>query len=118
MRTRGRFSVATNAVDTNIQGAFGAVVVSDAAFAAGVASCPTPVTEANDQGWVVWEGFQWQAQGSLTTAGPKSIEFEFDSKGMRKLPVGFTYAFLVENATANSFDFAFTVSSLFKQTAG
>ena len=110
LRSRGRFTVATNAINANIQGAFGMCVVSDAAITAGVASIPTPITESLDDIWFVWEGFQFQAPASLDTA--LSVEFEFDSRAQRRLVEGTAVALVVENATANSFDFAFSASLL------
>jgi len=99
-RTRGRFSISSDqnaAVEDQI-GALGFVVVSDIAFAAGAASIPGPGTEASDDGWFVWESAGIRSQlvavsvGALTT-----VQYEFDSKAMRKIQEGFTVAIMFEN---------------------
>ena len=108
LRTRGRFSVAPNAVDGNIQGAFGCVVVSDPAVAAGVASIPTPITEEDDEGWFVYEPFTYQSRSVELV----SMAYDFDSRAQRRLIEGFSVAIVVENNTANSFDFTVSASFL------
>jgi len=58
-RTRGGVFVSSDqgaAVELQT-GAFGAIIVSDTAVAAGVASLPDPVTDASDDGWFVWVPF-------------------------------------------------------------
>ncbi len=53
VRLRGSLYVASDQTATNedAHGALGAIVVRDAAAAAGVGSIPTPVTEQSDEGW-------------------------------------------------------------------
>ena len=75
------------------RGAFGMIVVSDLAIAAGAASIPGPVTDANDDGWFVWQAFNG-AQGidsQLT-----GHVFTFDSRAMRRVEEGFTVAMMIE----------------------
>ena len=98
-RTRGRFWVQSDqaAAFENQFGAFGAVVVSDLAIIAGVASIPSPVFDGDDDGWFLLEHIvQGGAQSSTGTAGSW---YQFDSKAMRKLEQGFGVAVVVENSS-------------------
>ncbi len=100
LRTRGRVSVDAVA-GVKPQGAFGMIVINDLALAAGAASIPGPVTDGPDDGWFVWESFQFTA-----TAERLSYEFEFDSRARRRTEEGFGLAVMVESAAA-----AFNITS-------
>jgi len=85
-------------------GAFGMIVVSDLAVAAGAASIPGPVTDASDDGWFVWFGVS-QISGTLLGAGVTSMGFMpyvFESKAMRKVADGFTIAVMYETLSQGS----------------
>ena len=106
-RTRGQFSVVSDqavAVEQQI-GAVGFMVVNDVAAGIGVGSLPDPVSDENDDGWFVWQGFQQQSSGG---GGVVSIwQWELDSKAMRRVEEGFQVAVIVANASAiHGFDFA------------
>ena len=113
-RTRGIIGWRSDqtAVDEDQIGAFGAIVVSDLAIAAGVASIPGPDTDASDDGWFVWQpllsGFEFQS-GTGVIFRTFQI-FEFDSKAMRRVEEGFSQAFVVENGSANGATCAFLLS--------
>ena len=79
-------------------GAFGLIVVSDLAIAAGVASIPGPFTDRNDDGWFMWQGFS-QGIRVATAAGFGDYGkwYPFDSRAMRKVEEGFGIALVVEN---------------------
>jgi len=99
-RTRGYVSISgdqTGALEV-MTGAFGAVVVSDLAIAAGAASIPGPVTDASDDGWFVWRPFSVRQDTSAVRLGSQEV-FDFDSKGMRRIEEGFGVAFMAENAS-------------------
>jgi len=115
-RTRGVFSVKSDQVTVaeTQSGAFGMVVVTDAALAIGITAIPGPVTDAGDDGWFVWEPFfRFGAPaGSGPDPGGESAIF-VDSKAMRKLPDGFSAAIVVENANATfGFDVGFGLALL------
>ena len=98
-RTRGLISVGSDqnvAVEAQV-GAYGMVVVSDLAIAAGAASIPGPITEATDDGWFVWVPFLKRGPSSTAL---EVINNEFDSKAMRRIEEGFCVAVLVENGSA------------------
>ena len=92
VRTRGelliRLSVA-DAVGSGYQGAFGIGVVTAAAFTAGAASVPTPITEDSWDGWLYHTYFQVLAQSTTLSDGTNALSAVFrqtvDSKAMRKL---------------------------------
>ncbi len=102
LRTRGRFSVLPGAASEQFLGAWGAVVVTDLAVAAGVASLPGPFTDASDDGWFVWEPFS-----VAETAATISEQYEFDSKAQRRVEEGSTIAVVCEAATGSA---AFSIS--------
>ncbi len=109
------FVVSDQSAATEVQaGAIGAVVVSDIAFAAGVASIPGPVTDRNADFWAMWMPFVMQSAGMTPgDQGIESLNRFFDSAGQRKVPQGSTIAFVIENASGvNGFNALFAVSVL------
>jgi len=91
LRIRGMLTMfigsAAAALD-GFSGAFGIGVVRDNAFAAGVSSCPVPLTNAGDSQWVFWEAFSIKSIGSAIddAAGALALlRIPIDTKAMRKL---------------------------------
>ena len=120
-RTRGTYLVSsdqTTAYEFQF-GSMGFIVATSVAIAAGVASLPGPVTEANDDGWFVWEPFTQLSQATeagSTHDGISTIR-NFDSKAMRRIDQGFGVAVVVENSHAtHGFEFAFAFSLLASRT--
>ncbi len=118
-RTRGRIVVLSDQTATveSQLGAVGFVKVNDLALAAGAASIPGPVTDENDEGWYVWEPIiavsAFTAGGSAGGQWAAGAAFEFDSKAMRKMPLGYNTAVMVENAHATDpFEIYFRFSQL------
>ncbi len=68
-------------------GAFGLAIVSDQAAAAGVASVPTPVTEAGSDLWFVHKWYHGD-ESKLTDKTTSATRISIDSKAMRKVDVG------------------------------
>ncbi len=101
-RTRGTLFVRSDQIGAVEEqfGAFGQVVVSDLAIAAGAASIPGPVTDAGDDGWFLWGGFLNAQNSAATQIGQGGGRFDFDSKAMRRIEEGFGAVFMVENASA------------------
>ena len=83
-------------------GAFGMIVVSDTAAAAGVASIPGPVTDGGDDGWFVYQSFARQIQNASSVGVmPNFAEwYPIDSKARRIVAEGQVIAMVVENASA------------------
>ena len=78
--------------------AFGMTIVSDQAVAAGVASIPTPGTDqASD--WFIHSWQMTEAQ-TLTDRTTPSVQFQIDSKAMRKVDSGQDLAIMMENVVA------------------
>ncbi len=109
-RTRGSFLWDSDqaVADEDYMGAFGLIVVSDLAVAAGVASIPGPVTDANDDGWFVWEPMlsTFEFASVVGFESSSGLHGTFDSKAMRKVEEGFSIAIVVENASADGARFA------------
>ena len=122
IRIRGQFSMnieTAAAIGERMIGAFGIAIVTDQAFAAGISAVPTPIDEQLHDSWLFWRAIQLQAINVTETfgnAGSGRVEFEVDTKAMRKLtPNDTIYAVVqvVENGTvtANAF---FDSRALFK----
>ncbi len=115
-RTRGRISVSSDqsAVMEQQTWALGFIVVTDVALAVGVASLPGPVTQANDDGWFVWEsGVQisgWTAGGNVTHS--ILAPYDFDSKAMRKVEEGYAVAVVAENGGPDGMEIQINFSLL------
>ena len=93
VRIRGHFSAFlesfTSAGD-GFHGAVGIGLVSAAAFAAGIASVPTPITESAWDGWL-WHNF-FDCFGALAAGstnvgvhGNSGVSIDIDTKAMRKV---------------------------------
>ena len=102
LRTVGNISIQSDQLAAGEQqlGAFGLIVVTDLAIAAGVASIPDPVTDAADDGWFVYVPFaQSFAFASAVGFDSKCDRlYSFDSKAKRKFEEGQTIAVVVANA--------------------
>ncbi len=97
IRLRGELIVSSlmNAATDAMQLATGIIMVSDEAFAAGVASIPSPVTDEDDD----WMWHQWHSVQSGTLGAPgQGTEYRFiiDNKAMRKFPTGKTICAVTE----------------------
>ena len=97
IRVRGRFhAYLTNANSANegFSGAFGIGVVTTAAFVAGAASVPGPVTESAWEGWMFHQWIQMLSPAPMDGGVAADLDqqaaqtavqiFDIDSKAMRK----------------------------------
>ena len=92
VRTRGFVRATLTAVagaNDGFQGAVGIGITTAQAVAAGIASCPIPVSDADWDGWL-WHQFFSVGSSTATIAdGVNSVgvnfQTEIDSKAMRKL---------------------------------
>ncbi len=89
MRNRGMVSIRLQAytADLTVAGAYGMAVVSQEAFAAGVASIPEPFSDSDWGGWMVWRSFfqRFEFDDATGLTFPAAMDFEVDSKAMRKV---------------------------------
>ena len=98
VRIRGEFMAFLSAAGAALEGyhgAFGIGVGTDAAFAAGVSSFPSPTTDEDWDGWMYHRYVALQAVGIIGGSAvddeaalnviPASVRFEIDSKAMRKM---------------------------------
>jgi len=102
LRVVGILSIASDqagAVEDQI-GAMGMILVSDSAFAAGIASLPDPITDQDNDGWFMYQAFASQGDASVTSSNPRT--YPFDSKAKRIVELeGVTLAVIVANASAS-----------------
>ena len=102
------------AADAEIVGAFGIAIVSDQAAAAGAASIPGPWSNADWDGWFVWEGFAMSLQFSdATGVFLDSVQSVIDSKAMRRVGDNDTIVAMCESQ-AVAFEIACPLRQLFK----
>ncbi len=110
LRTVGSVSVKSDNPGSGEEqiGAFGMIVVTDIAAAAGIASIPGPVTNGSDDGWFTYVPFAFSL-ATFTSVGFEpgmSHRIEFDSKAKRMTGEGQVIALVVENIHAShAFDF-------------
>ena len=101
LRTVGHLSIASDQTGASEEqvGAFGMIIVTNAAFAIGVTAMPDPVSDANDEGWFVYQGFSQQT--ALNTIGVGSIGYTINSKAKRIMSGnGKTMVLMITNAHA------------------
>jgi len=100
-------------------GAVGVIKVTDNALAVGAGSIPGPITDEDDEGWMLFEPFaqisDMTHQGTVAR-GSLPPRLEVDSKAMRKVPDGYNLVVMIENAHATegldvNFRFAFLSSA-------
>jgi len=114
LRTVGQIAIQSdqNAASEFQIGAFGLIVVTDAAVAVGVTAIPGPVTDASDDGWFVYVPFGQAVNfASATGIRPYSNPYTFDSKAKRRVQDGQQIAIMVENAHATH---AFNIMTTFR----
>jgi len=91
------------AAASNAPGAFGMVVATDTAVAAGAASLPGPITDANDDGWMLW---------TSVTTDTISQRVHVESRGMRRVEEGYSVVLMGEGGGTASQNFGFALSVL------
>ena len=116
VRARGQISIrpASNVADVDIVGAFGIGLVSAEALAIGITAVPTPHSDVDWGGWMVWQSFALAFE-SITQAGvlQNSWSFEIDSKAMRKVETSSAMVFVAESQ-GGAFSFSENVRLLLK----
>ncbi len=82
----------------NYQGAMGLCVVSDAAVTAGAASIPGPLTDLDDDLWLMWFGFQGGVTVGATAGDVTAIQANVhqESRAMRRVQEGQQVAVMFE----------------------
>ena len=99
IRSRGLLSVVPQVftTDVNVIGAFGAAIVSAQAFAAGAGSIPGPWSNADFEGWFIWQAVSYFYDVTTDVGRLVFPTQEIDSKAMRKFDTGETIVFMFES---------------------
>ena len=119
VRTRGMVAVipTTFASDQNINGAFGIGVISAEAFGIGITAIPSPFTDADWPGWLMWESFAFRVEfgdgTGVRAAAGVGLQMIVDSKGMRKAGSNEVYVFIAESR-GGAYSIADNTRQLFK----
>ena len=117
VRTRGAFSIKPGnpGATTTIHGAFGIGLVNEVAGALGVTGIPGPWSECGWGGWLYHRFFNtfWNFN-SASSALYTHIEYEIDSKAMRKVETEQRLMLIIESGGGNSFDAAVSFRMLMK----
>ncbi len=103
VRIRGRimWNSDQTAADELQLGAVGFGIVQDVARAAGAASIPGPTTDPAANVWVSYQGLAARGRVGIVAGGEAGfLNFEFDSKAMRKLTDDEALVIMVENSHA------------------
>ena len=119
LRTVGQLAVVSDQTAASEQqlGAFGMIVVTDIALAAGAASIPGPVTDIADDGWFLYVPIAQTLLFADSTGLAQSVNYAFDSKAKRVVGDGQSMALMVENASASFvFQVVFTLRLLSQVT--
>jgi len=103
MRLRGRVGIQLDAtaVDERALVALGIIKVKTTAVTAGLASVPTPFTEA-EADWI-WYGYSWVSSGAEAAVVDTGLfdRLTIDSKAMRKFTVADSLIFCAEICTTS-----------------
>jgi len=96
LRTRCQLWVGSDqtATDEFQIGAFGLMVVTDAAIAIGTTAIPGPADDGGDDGWFVHQAIVQKFIPGATNV----MAYTIDSKAMRKVEDGYAIAIMVENS--------------------
>ena len=119
VRTRGYFATVTDSVAAGEDqiGAFGLALFNSVSLAAGIASLPSPDTNATFDGWFVWGAFgdTTMLNSAIGFQTKSTRRIEVDSKAMRKFDRDMGLALIVDNAHAShGFDCLFNLRMLLK----
>ncbi len=120
-RVRGLLTVQTDQVAASelMVGAFGIGVFTATALAAGIASLPDPVTDVTSDLWATYVhvGQQLIVGTNVGLEPHWATQYEFDSKAMRKIAVGYGLGFIIANASATTgFQVSLSFRTLFSET--
>jgi len=108
VRLRGELQArltSADAVNSGLENAIGFCRVTEEAFNAGVASVPSPITDADWDGWMYHRYFTLKASAAADLTGPSSgvaIRLEIDSKAMRKLALSDVLVAVVESVESGT----------------
>ena len=118
LRSRVRFAIKADATGETQVGAFGMIIVTDEAEAAGAASIPGPSSQSENDGWFVHQPIV--QYGDTGTTNENSYIYDVDSKAMRKVSQGHSMVVMVENpqVTTGGFLIQYFVRILAKVTQG
>jgi len=103
-RIRGTLSVASDqimATETPM-GSYGAIIVSEDAFAIGITAIPSPGNDASNDGWIMWHSFVSPliVYSVASVQHPAGTQMVIDSKAQRILREGSRLVFVLENTSA------------------
>ena len=100
VRTRGYFNIVQTLGDASLAGYTGAIglgLVGKPAFTAGVGSVPTPITEADWEGWIWHQLFDLRVPVAAAVGTVvDNLRFEIDAKAMRKTGLQEVFYFAIE----------------------
>jgi len=104
VRTRGNLWVQSDQTANSETpfGALGMIIVSDQAAGVGITAVPTPIAQAFNEDWFLYESFACDVAvaTAVSTFAGKLRQYPFDSKAMRKAQNGDSVAIVLENGHA------------------
>jgi len=115
IRTRGMIAIqVAMGASLEVIGAVGIGIVSTEAFGIGITAIPTPYSDADWHGWLMWESFGLAVDFDDATGSRfNTLRIDVDSKGMRKVAANETLVMIAESQTG-AFQVADATRQLFK----
>ncbi len=106
VRIRGLLVVRSDQVSANenVHGAFGIALVEEPAASVGVTAVPSPITDAAQESWLVWQAFASSLilATAVGIASPGVSSYVIDSKAMRKVTDSQRLVILLENNSGSA----------------
>ena len=108
VRARGSFMWRPQVynADLSMAGAFGIGLVSSEALAVGITAIPTPFSDSDWGGWMVWQSFSGRMEfrsDAGTRFADSFVEIQIDSKAMRKVEPSTAMVFVAESQSGAMF---------------
>jgi len=115
IRTRGSIGIEMSfAAGLSVVGAVGIGIVSTEAFGIGITAIPTPYSDADWHGWLMWESFAMTVDfDDATGARFGAFQIAVDSKGSRKVAANETLVMIAESQIG-AYNIADATRQLFK----
>jgi len=120
VRSRGLLTITpdVSSASRTLTGAFGIGFVNEVAGLLGITAIPGPATNCDWGGWFVWQAFQGESQVATAIgfagANAWSLQYEIDSKAMRKFEEGQRLMMVIENTNAEACRAALSIRHLVK----
>ncbi len=116
LRTVGLLSIRSDQVAASEQqdGAIGMILATDQALSVGITAVPHPITDADDDGWILYQPFsQAILVGDATGFNSHgAVQYHFDTKAKRIIHDGSAIALVLQNSSSTGIIFSIIMRTL------